>query len=500
MRITNKVMQNNALVNINKNKELQDSLNTQLSTGKKIYRPSEDPVTAIRALRLRSDVSQVSQYYKKNVPDANSWLELTESAVKTTIAVVTDMIGQCEKGSNDTLTIDDRQTIINSMKQLRDEVYATGDADYAGRYIFTGYRTDTSLSFTENTMQQFNITQRFTGDDLDEETYVDTANLKECTEANFEAGGTSLIAEQDVEPETFYRVRLAYNNLDAANAPTSITVGGVNIANITVENDKTAAYKNAANGAGTYFIPSTGEIVFDKNVYTAIKNSTDSFDITYSKTNWQDGDLRPQHYFYCTTTDEKGVPVEYNPEYLTDGKVDQEIEYQIGFSQFIRINTSAGEIYQHDIGRDVDELINLANQLTEVENTQSTLKDMIKDTTKYSTAQVENINRDLAAANKAVTYIKDQLQKKFSSCIGSMQSYLDDANESLTVVGNRSARLELIDNRLESQTTTFKTLQSENEDADATEVAVQLSSAQVNYEAALMATSEMIQKTLLNYL
>ena len=70
----------------------------------------------------------------------------------------------------------------------------------------------------------------------------------------------------------------------------------------------------------------------------------------------------------------------------------------------------------------------------------------------------------------------------------------------MTVVGNRGAKLDLIENRLTDQKTTFRTLQSENEDADETEVAVLLSSAQVSYEAALMATSEMIQKTLLNYL
>ena len=62
MRITNKVMQNNALANINKNKVLQDNLNNQLSTGKKIMRPSEDPVVAIRALRLRTDLSLVQQF------------------------------------------------------------------------------------------------------------------------------------------------------------------------------------------------------------------------------------------------------------------------------------------------------------------------------------------------------------------------------------------------------------------------------------------------------
>lgn len=51
MRITNKIMQNNNLSNINTNKILQDRLSTQMSTEKKINRPSDDPVVAIRALR-----------------------------------------------------------------------------------------------------------------------------------------------------------------------------------------------------------------------------------------------------------------------------------------------------------------------------------------------------------------------------------------------------------------------------------------------------------------
>ena len=85
MRITNKVMQNNALANINRNKVLQDDLNNQIATGKKIMKPSDDPVVAIRALRLRSDVSQVSQYYEKNIPDAQAWLSITEGAINTTI-------------------------------------------------------------------------------------------------------------------------------------------------------------------------------------------------------------------------------------------------------------------------------------------------------------------------------------------------------------------------------------------------------------------------------
>ena len=48
MRITNKIMQNNSLYNINNNKLTEDQLNNMLATGKKITRPSDDPIIAIR--------------------------------------------------------------------------------------------------------------------------------------------------------------------------------------------------------------------------------------------------------------------------------------------------------------------------------------------------------------------------------------------------------------------------------------------------------------------
>jgi flagellar hook-associated protein 3 FlgL len=52
-----------------------DEVNTktqQMTSGKKISKASEDPVTAIRALKLRTTVNQLTQYKDKNIPDANS--------------------------------------------------------------------------------------------------------------------------------------------------------------------------------------------------------------------------------------------------------------------------------------------------------------------------------------------------------------------------------------------------------------------------------------------
>ena len=160
MRITTKVIQNNTLSNINNNKVLQDKLSNQMSTQKKIDRPSEDPVVAIRALRLRTNVSQVTQYYEKNIPDAESWMKVTEDALTSVAEVVTDLITQCQKGSSEKLTTSDRKTILDAITALRDEVYATGNADYAGRAVFTGHRTDTTLKFTKAETKNYSITEQ----------------------------------------------------------------------------------------------------------------------------------------------------------------------------------------------------------------------------------------------------------------------------------------------------------------------------------------------------
>ena len=68
MRITNQMMINSSMANIQVNKKQVNTLDTQLSTQKKINKPSEDPIIAIRALRLRASLNEVTQYLKKNIP------------------------------------------------------------------------------------------------------------------------------------------------------------------------------------------------------------------------------------------------------------------------------------------------------------------------------------------------------------------------------------------------------------------------------------------------
>ena len=65
MRVTNSMIVKRTKSNINSNRSKIDYTNNQMSTQKKITKPSDNPIIAIRSLRLRSTLSTITQYYEK---------------------------------------------------------------------------------------------------------------------------------------------------------------------------------------------------------------------------------------------------------------------------------------------------------------------------------------------------------------------------------------------------------------------------------------------------
>ena len=507
-------MQRNNLSNINTNKVYQDKLSTQMSTQKKVSRPSDDPVVSIRALRLRSNVTEVTQYYSKNIPDAESWLDVTEDALKNLTEIITNMITQCTKASNGDLKSADRQIILEQLKALGDEVYSTGDADYAGRYVFTGYRTDTSLGFDKEYNTKYEITEQLDNSSITQLTKVNTGKLLDITANNYNDQNQDYkdITENSVSSIDVYRIRLAYDdckeggNVKIKFGTTELsTADTIRATTSTANPDPYTDIKKYPNGA--IYVADTGELLIGKDLYnqmmackddpaTSDKNEGE-IQITYEKDHWVKGDLRPEHYFACTSTDADGKVTDYNKSYL-DGKSEKQvIEYDVGFNQTIQVNSTADECFQHGIGRTVDDLVQAMQDVVDLENVKTKIEGLQETATG---TDAETLTKQMEAVEKALTLAKDKCQKMFESGITTFQGYLDDANLCVTNCGTRSSKLELIDNRMKSQKTTFETLKSENEDIDVTETAIDLKSAEMTYEAALMATGKVMQTTLLNFI
>lgn len=503
-------MQNNSLYNINNNKVLQDKLSTQMSTQKKITRPSDDPVVAIRALRLRTSVSELTQYYEKNAPDAESWLTVTEKALGTGTEVLTDMVKQATKAANKDLGVEDLTIITQQMKLLRDEYYSTGNVDYAGRFVFTGYRTDTSLSFTSEvedpavTYDYTSITEPVKIGDFDTINYTDMSAVDGLNKSNYTSYNT--VTEQDITNSDIHRIRLSYDDLK--DKTIEISYNGVTVTADPATSAENAyreiAAANAAN-PGTekiVFVPETGEVLFSDAAYeklnAAVTTDTE-ISITYGKDSWKNGDLRPEHYFTCEATVTKNGQSE-NKVFNKDADVDSQIiEYDVGYNQKIRVNTLASEAFTHGIDRDIDDLEKALASLTEINSTVEDLKTLKKNLTE-GTPDYETVEQELAAAQKAYDYVRENIHSMFEGTITSVQNYLDQTNVAVTDNGARSSRLDLVSNRLMEQKTTFQTLQSENEDVDISEVAIQLTSTELTYEAALMATGKIMQTSLMNYI
>ena len=117
MRVTNTMMRNNSMLNMQKNKVAYNKYLTQYNTQKKIQRPSDDPTIAARALKYRTTLAEIDQYLT-NIKDATSWMAATETCLKTVNTKLTDMIDYCTQAATGTYNEKDRADIVKTVFKI----------------------------------------------------------------------------------------------------------------------------------------------------------------------------------------------------------------------------------------------------------------------------------------------------------------------------------------------------------------------------------------------
>ncbi len=231
MRITNNMMIANMKRNLGNNQTRLNKYQNQLDTGKKIQVPSDDPVVAARALKLRTDVSKIEQY-QKNLGDAKSWLDETD----VTLGKIGDVLQKAreltEQAANGTNTPEETQKIGQELKQLRAQLVHLSNSTYAGRYIFSGFKTDQKLMVDDEqdpNYGKFNINVGTTREKIYYEIGVgDSININIAGGDLFSSGGNAAnpgsgVARSDVNDITFPLT------ITAANNAIDVTVNGINV-------------------------------------------------------------------------------------------------------------------------------------------------------------------------------------------------------------------------------------------------------------------------------
>ncbi|MFA1512141.1 flagellar hook-associated protein FlgL [Priestia aryabhattai] len=137
MRVTQGMLAANSLKQISNSYNKLETLQNQLSTGKKITRPSDDPVVATKGMAYRSNLSEVNQY-KRNLTEAQSWFDSSESGLEQVNSILQRTKELVVQGLNGTNESDDRQAIAREIEQLKLDYMQVGNTQVAGNYIFNG--------------------------------------------------------------------------------------------------------------------------------------------------------------------------------------------------------------------------------------------------------------------------------------------------------------------------------------------------------------------------
>ncbi len=112
--------------------------NNAISSGIAFSRPSENPISFLSSLRLRSSMSQIS-LYKDNAQTANENLDFLSSNMQHMTDVLQRLRELIIQAANGTLEAKDRENIRREVLQLTAQIAATANEQYNGRYLFSGF-------------------------------------------------------------------------------------------------------------------------------------------------------------------------------------------------------------------------------------------------------------------------------------------------------------------------------------------------------------------------
>ncbi|WP_339175264.1 flagellar hook-associated protein FlgL [Solibacillus sp. FSL R5-0691] len=143
MRVTQSMLSGNMLRNLSNSYEKMGKLQEQVNTGKKVNRPSDDPVTAMKGINYRAELNNVEQF-ARNIGEAHNWLDTTDDTfdkIGSSIQRANELMVQA---SSDTNTTDDRKKINSELQQIREHIQNLANTKIGDRYIFSGTKTTTA--------------------------------------------------------------------------------------------------------------------------------------------------------------------------------------------------------------------------------------------------------------------------------------------------------------------------------------------------------------------
>ena len=141
MRVTNSMLSKSFLRDLNRNQSNLKKINNQLSSGKEISRPSDNPYKAARSMQLSSDIKAAIQY-NENIKDTTNWLDTTDTALQQ-LENSFQRIRELMVSSGDAAYgVDEKKAIKDEINEKVNEIAQILNTNFDGKYIFGGTKVN----------------------------------------------------------------------------------------------------------------------------------------------------------------------------------------------------------------------------------------------------------------------------------------------------------------------------------------------------------------------
>lgn len=142
MRITQSMIQQTAIDDMQTNLLRLSKTQRQAVTGKRVSRPEDDPFAVEQSMGFRTNI-KAGDSVLRNIGLAQDWLNGTDKSLNDMTDILQRAQSLAIKGANETLGADERASVATEVDQILEEALAIGNTRHGDQYLFSGFQINT---------------------------------------------------------------------------------------------------------------------------------------------------------------------------------------------------------------------------------------------------------------------------------------------------------------------------------------------------------------------
>ncbi|WP_147565965.1 flagellar hook-associated protein FlgL [Clostridium tyrobutyricum] len=466
MRITNKSISNNFLVDMQRNLQNLNKIQQQVSSMKNFSKPSDDPLNVERSMQMQTSLNATDQYYS-NITSALSSMQTTDTTMGQLGTVLTSVRSDLVKAGAPGYTQDERDKVNDEVRQYVSQFAQILNTNLGGEYIFGGTQ-GLSKPVTTVTDTDGNVSIEYAdakGNVVD--------SIPEVVSSGF-----------NIDNWSNKTIKFTMENPEDPSNPTEVNVNTL----------------DTSDGKET-----VDDIVKDLN--NKIQKSDLKDSVSVVKTN--DGNIK---FLAVNSSDDIKISTDISDMSKVNGKQLSNVDMaNIGADKTIEVsqgvvldyNATASSVMQY--GENNNNAINDDNVKALMNRIQHHLAGQVLDTTtevsEGTTGAEKVVNSDGTVHYYAWKTDEDAAKNELTN---QDLTDIDAASKGLlkvrSQIGAKEKRMEALQDQNKSSKLNIQETLSETEDIDLTQKTIEYSTMITVYQACLQTAAKVMQPTLMNYL